>query len=290
MADTLTISGNTRLTALLGHPVRHSLSPLIHNEAFRHLGLDYVYLCFDVTEDTLPTAVDGLKACGIRGFNLTMPNKTAVIPLLDQLSPAAKLIGAVNTVVCEDGRLIGHNTDGIGCMRAAREEGLILAGKEITLLGAGGAATAIAAQAALDSVKAIHVVMRPSSRFLGRMQTLAKEIEGMGISHIDITDQADTEKVHSLIDRSLLLINASSVGMTPAEDQTLLPDLSFFRPGLAVMDIIYNPRQTRLLRDAAQAGCLAFNGISMLLYQGAEAFLLWTGQQMPVERIRKKLF
>ena len=158
------ITGHTRLTALLGSPVAHSIYPLMHNEAFRLLDLDYTYLCFDVTEDTLPTAVAGLKACGIRGFNLTMPNKNKIVELLDELSPAARLIGAVNTVVNDNGRLTGYNTDGVGYMQAVRDAGYDVIGKTITIMGAGGAATAICAQAALDGVKKIHIFARETTK------------------------------------------------------------------------------------------------------------------------------
>lgn len=147
------ITGHTRLTALLGSPVAHSISPLMHNEAFQLLDLDYTYLCFEVNEETLPAAVDGLKACGIRGFNLTMPNKNKIVELLDELSPAARLIGAVNTVVNDDGHLTGYNTDGVGYMQAVKDAGYDITGKTITIMGAGGAATAICAQAALDGVE-----------------------------------------------------------------------------------------------------------------------------------------
>ena len=159
------ITGHTGLTGLLGSPVFHSLSPMMHNEAFRILGLDYVYLCFDVGEDTLETAVRGLKACGIRGFNLTMPDKNKMAELAYELSPAAQMIGAVNTVVHENGKLIGHNTDGIGFMRSALEAGFHAAGSTMTILGAGGASTAICAQAALDGVKTLNIFARPTSRF-----------------------------------------------------------------------------------------------------------------------------
>ena len=139
----INITGHTGLTGLLGSPVAHSVSPLMHNEAFRYLGLDYVYLCFDVTEETLPQAVEGLKACGIKGFNLTMPNKNKIVELLDELSPAARLIGAVNTVVNDNGRLTGYNTDGVGYMQAVRDAGYDVIGKTITIMGAGGAATTL---------------------------------------------------------------------------------------------------------------------------------------------------
>ena len=151
------ITGHTRLTGLLGSPVAHSKSPLMHNEAFRLLRLDYVYLCFDVKEDNLKTAFEGLKKLNVAGFNCTMPDKTAICELLDDLSPAAKMIGAVNTVVNENGRYIGHNTDGIGYMQSVKDAGFDIKGETMTLLGAGGAASSIFVQAALDGVKKINL-------------------------------------------------------------------------------------------------------------------------------------
>ena len=147
-----TITGHTGLTALLGSPVAHSISPLMHNESFRLLGLDYVYLCFDVNEDTLPAAVEGLKTCGIRGFNLTMPNKNKIVELLDELSPEAQLIGAVNTVLNDNGKLIGFNTDGYGFMQSVRDAGHDVKGKAVTVMGVGGASMAICAQSAPAAV------------------------------------------------------------------------------------------------------------------------------------------
>ena len=170
------ITGHTQLTALLGSPVAHSISPLMHNEAFHLLDLDYTYLCFNVNEENLETAVMGLKTCGIRGFNLTMPNKNKIVELLDELSPAARLIGAVNTVVNDNGRLTGYNTDGVGYMQAVRDAGYDVIGKTIIIMGAGGAATAICAQAALDGVKKIHIFARETSRFWNRTQKLVENI------------------------------------------------------------------------------------------------------------------
>ena len=167
------ITGHTQLTALLGSPVAHSISPLMHNEAFHLLDLDYTYLCFNVNEENLETAVMGLKTCGIRGFNLTMPNKNKIVELLDELSPAARLIGAVNTVVNDNGRLTGYNTDGVGYMQAVRDAGYDVIGKTIIIMGAGGAATAICAQAALDGVKKIHIFARETSRFWNRTQKIS---------------------------------------------------------------------------------------------------------------------
>ncbi len=284
------ITGTTRLTALLGSPVSHSISPLMHNEAFRLLGLDYAYLCFEVTEDTLETAVRGLTACGIRGFNLTMPNKTRILELLDELSPAARMIGACNTVVVENGKLTGHNTDGIGYTRAARDAGCPVEGKTITLMGAGGAATAICCQCALEGADTIHVFARPASRYHARMERLVSEICSTLPCRAILHDHEDTGALRDALDASDLLINATSVGMAPLTDETILPDTSLFRPSLVVSDVIYNPRETRFLREARAAGCSAFNGMYMLLYQGAEAFRLWTGKEMPVEEIRAAFF
>ena len=288
--DILQITGTTRLTGLLGSPVSHSISPLMHNEAFRLINLDYVYLCFDVGERSLPEAVAGLKACGIAGFNLTMPNKTAVIPLLDGLSLGAELIGAVNTVVNENGRLIGYNTDGIGFMQSVRDAGIDPKGAVFTLMGGGGAATAIAVQAALDGASEIHIFVRPQSRFNSRTLRMAAEVSQKTSCKVCVHDSADRSALRSSLERSILLINGTSVGMSPHEDETILPETALLDPHLTVADVIYHPKQTRLLREAAENGCRTFNGMYMLLYQGAEAFRLFTGHDMPVEVIRSKYF
>ncbi|MDO5136497.1 MAG: shikimate dehydrogenase [Eubacteriales bacterium] len=284
------ITGHTQLTALLGSPVAHSISPLMHNESFRLLGLDYVYLCFDVDEQGLLAAVEGLRTCQARGFNLTMPNKNKVTELLDDLSPAARLIGAVNTVVNQNGRLIGWNTDGVGYMQAARDAGCDLTQKTITIMGAGGAATAICAQAALDEVEAIHIFARKTSRFWDRTERLVQTINDTLPCRAFLHDNEDQKALREAISLSALLINGTSVGMAPAVDETIIQDPGLYRPELVVSDVIYNPRETRFLRDARLAGCRTFNGMYMLLFQGAEAFRLWTGRDMPVDEIRKKFF
>ena len=288
--DILQITGTTRLTGLLGSPVSHSISPLMHNEAFRLLNLDYVYLCFDVGERSLPEAVAGLKACGIAGFNLTMPNKTAVIPLLDRLSLEAELIGAVNTVVNENGSLIGYNTDGIGFMRSVRDAGIDPKDAVFTLMGGGGAATAIAVQAALDGVAEINIFVRPQSRFNSRTLRMASDVSEKTKCAVKVHDSADRTALKDALEKSTLLINGTSVGMSPNEDATIITDTSLLDPHLTVADVIYHPKQTRLLREAAEKGCGTFNGMYMLLYQGAEAFRLFTGHDMPVEDIRAKYF
>ena len=284
------ITGHTRLTALLGSPVAHSISPLMHNEAFQLLDLDYTYLCFEVNEETLPAAVDGLKACGIRGFNLTMPNKNKIVELLDELSPAARLIGAVNTVVNDDGHLIGYNTDGVGYMQAVKDAGYDITGKTITIMGAGGAATAICAQAALDGVEKIHIFARETSRFWDRTQKLAENINSTLPCKAVRHENKDTAALAQAISESALLLNATSVGMAPNTEGTIIEDTSLYHPDLIVSDVIYNPRETRFLKEAREAGCRTFNGMYMLLYQGAEAFRLWTGKEMPVKEIKANFF
>lgn len=284
------ITGHTRLTALLGSPVAHSISPLMHNEAFQLLNLDYTYLCFDVNEETLPATVEGLKACGIRGFNLTMPNKNQIVKLLDELSPAARLIGAVNTVVNDKGHLVGYNTDGVGYMQAVRDAGYDITGKTITIMGAGGAATAICAQAALDGVEKIHIFARETSRFWERTQNLVENINSTLPCKAVLHENKDTDALARAISESTLLLNATSVGMAPNIDGTIIEDTSLYHPDLIVSDVIYNPRETRFLREAREAGCRTFNGMYMLLYQGAEAFRLWTGKEMPIKEIKEKYF
>lgn len=283
------ITGRTVLTGLLGSPVAHSISPMMHNESFRQLGLDYAYLAFDVGTDQLKTAVEGLKVLGVRGFNLTMPDKNLMCAYCDHLSPAAELIGAVNTVVNDNGVLTGHTTDGIGYMEAARDAGFELKGKVMTLLGGGGAATAICAQAALDGLKEIRVFNRRGPNY-ERLEKLAADINAGTSCKVTVCDLADEKSLYDSIDSSDILTNATSVGMAPNADECLIRAADIFHSSLIVSDIIYNPEQTKLMQLAAERGCRTFNGLYMLLYQGAAAFKIWTGQDMPVDIIKKKYF
>lgn len=282
------ITGTTKLTALLGSPVAHSVSPQMHNEAFRLLDLDYRYLAFDVTPAMLPAAVQGLKAIHIEGFNLTMPHKTAILPLLDELTPAAQLAGAVNTVINRDGQLIGHTTDGIGYMESVKDAGHDIIGKSMTLLGAGGAATAICVQAALDGVAHIRMFKRKSSSWAEAL-AFTERITAHTNCIVTLHDMADLKDMSKQIHDSDILVNATNVGMAPNIDQCLItPDMLF--PELIVSDIIYNPRETKLMSIAKEMGCPVFNGMYMLLYQGAASFECWTGKKMPVNAIKEKYF
>lgn len=283
------ITGKTGLTGLLGRPVSHSISPLMHNAAFQAAGLDYVYLCFDVGEDELEQAVRGLKVLGARGWNCTMPDKKKMAELCDRLSLAASVTGAVNTVVNDGGILTGYNTDGIGYMMSLKDAGYHMIGKRMTLLGAGGAAMAILAQAAIDGVKEITVFNRRGKSF-SDAEAVAARLNRETQCRIRVFDYSDRELFRQTIAQSDLLTNATSVGMAPNTDGCLIPDVSWFHRELIVSDIIYNPQKTKLLAMAERAGCSVCNGLYMLLYQGAEAYHLWTGCQMPVDMIKKAYF
>ena len=285
-----TITGHTGLMCLLGSPCKHSISPMMHNKSFEALGLDYRYIAFEVDEDTLETAVSGLKAMGARGFNLTMPCKNKMVSLCDHLSPAAKLIGAVNTVVNDNGILTGHNTDGIGYMQSVKDAGFDIIGKKMVLLGAGGAATALLVQAALDGVKEISVFLRPTSRFYDRALATAKELRKETGCKISLCDFNDQDLLRAELSNSTIVVNGTSIGMAPNVDACPIPDASFLPEGIIVSDIIYNPKETKLLAMAREKGLPHFNGTYMLLYQGAEAFRLWTGCDMPVPLIKESFF
>lgn len=283
------ITGHTRLACLLGDPVEHSISPAMHNEAFRLLDIDCRYLAFQVGEDTLPEVVDALKKMNVMGFNLTMPDKNRIVELVDEITPAVAIGGAANTVVNREGRLIAYTTDGIGFMDACKDAGFDIIGKKMTLLGAGGAARAILIQAALDGVAEISVFSRRGSKWDQAeelVERLNKETNCV-VRHFDYEDPAVLKKeIHS----SQILVNGTSVGMAPQEDACVIKDAECFYPGLMVFDVIYNPEETKLLKMAREAGCQTANGLYMLLYQGAAAFEIWTGKKMPVLQIKEKYF
>lgn len=279
------ITGHTELIGLIATPIRHSKSPTMHNEAFAKLGLDYAYLAFEVGNEELEDAVKGLKALKVRGYNVSMPNKIVIGQYLDHLSPAAKLCGAVNTVVNDNGVLTGHITDGIGYMRSLQDAGIDVIGKKMTIVGAGGAATAIEIQAALDGVKEISIFNR-KDEFWERAEQNVKNINETTNCKATLYDLADTEALRREINDSYLFANATGVGMKPLEGQMVIPDASFLREDLIVTDVVYMPEETELLRVAKEVGCKTINGLGMMLYQGAAAFELWTGKEMPIDYMK----
>lgn len=282
------ITGHTELIGLMAYPIRHSSSPAMHNEAFATLGLDYAYLAFEVDNSTLEDAVKGLRALKMVGSNVSMPNKTVVGQYLDELSPAAQMCGAVNTIVNDNGKLIGHITDGIGYMQSIKDNNIDVIGKKITVAGAGGAAKAIEVQAALDGVKEISIFNIHDSFWEAAERTVQVIRENTDCV-VNLYDLDDKEKLREEIADSYLFAQATGVGMKPMEGQSVVPDKSFFRPDLIVTDTIYSPRETALLKMAKEAGCKTMNGLGMMLFQGDAAFHLWTGKHMPIDHMKEVL-
>ena len=282
------ITGHTELIGLIAKPIRHSKSPMMHNTAFEALGLDYAYLVFEVDETNLAPAVEGLRALGVRGFNVSMPLKSAIIPYLDEILPAGQLCQAVNTVVNENGRLIGTSTDGEGFMTGCRDAGIDMTGKKVTLLGAGGAGTAVAMQMGLDGVGELSIFNRADEFWL-RAQENAAKLNAQTSCKAAAYPLEDTDRLRAEIAASDVLVNATSAGFGDQVGLCAVPDASYLRPDLVVADVIYVPEKTPLLTWAEQLGCKTMNGIGMMLYQGAAAFKLWTGHDMPIDAVKAAL-
>ena len=261
------INGHTRLYALIGSPVGHSGSPAMYNYSFEKLGIDAAYLAFDIPLEKTKDAIDAFRTLNVGGFNITMPNKTAAAQLVDRLSPAAELVGACNTVVVEEDKtMTGHITDGIGFVRNLKEQGVGIEGKKIVLLGTGGAATAIAVQAALDKASEIAIFNRKDEFFANGEKTVEKIKKAVpSMKKIYIEDIDDEKKLGEAIAGSDLLINATRAGMSPLENVLPVPE-ELLHKDLAVADVVYNPRETLLIKKAKEAGCkAAVGGIGMLL-------------------------
>jgi len=278
------VTGRTRLVGIIGDPVAHSRSPVMHNAAFRALGLDFAYVPFHVRPDALEAAVRGLAALGVAGFNVTVPHKERIVPLLDGLGPAAEVVGAVNTVVVEDGRLIGHNTDGEGFSKALHETHRFKAERSRALvLGAGGAARAVCDQLAREGIPAIRICNRTDAKAAALADHLRRHHPNCDIKPLPWTPLDH----RAAINWAELIVNATSVGLDPADASPL--DTNGISPGHIVVDLIYEPPETDLLRrcTALRARCL--NGLGMLLHQGAAAFTLWTGKAAPIDVMRRAL-
>lgn len=285
------INGKTEFFCLIGSPVGHSGSPAMYNYAFQKTDINSVYLAFDVPLGGTRDAVNALKTLGCKGFNVTMPCKTAVAELADELSEAAALIGACNTVVIRENRLCGYNTDGIGFVRNLTEHGVDVSGKTITVLGAGGAATAIQVQCALDGARKLNIFNRNDEFYANAEATARKIMDRIPGLAVNVCPLEDEESLRRSIGESHILVNATKAGMKPLEDETPVKDPSVFRPDLVVADAVYNPRETRLLREARAGGCkTVVGGIGMLLWQGDAAFRIFTGKCMPTEEIYERFF
>ncbi|HET9927577.1 MAG TPA: shikimate dehydrogenase [Rubrobacter sp.] len=265
------ISGKTRLLALIGHPVGHSLSPAMHNAAFVADGLDFVYVCLDVAPRELPAAVRGLAALRLRGFNVTMPHKRAMIPLLDELDESARVSGAVNTVVIEDSALRGFNTDGGGMVMACREAGIEPSGKSVLLLGAGGTAAAIAVAFGKAGAGELHIANRSVEHAAHLRDKLhGTGMKGLAVHYLDALPDAE------------IVINTTPLGMKEGDPIPVPPD--YVREGRVFCDAVYRPRtETPLVRLARERGVPVVAGGRMLLYQGVLAQKLWTGREPNVK-------
>ena len=276
----MAISGKTHVCGVIGDPIEHTLSPVMHNAAFEALKLDYVFLAFKVKPAEVGNAISGMRALTIHGLNVTMPHKNAVIKYLDDVDPAATAIASVNTILNKDGRLLGFNTDGVGALNALEQNGVEPRGKKVLLLGAGGSAKAIAYTLSqeVDELVILNRTPKPAAELADLLkQKFKKKINAGELSPSIIKDNlADSD----------VLINATSVGMKPNANQTpVAPE--WLKPDLAVMDIVYNPIETKLAKDAKAAGAKVVSGVEMLIYQGAVSFEIWTACKAPVEVMRK---
>ncbi|UFS72845.1 shikimate dehydrogenase [Geomonas sp. RF6] len=272
----MTVDGRTALTGIVGYPVSHSLSPLMHNAAFGELGLNMVYLPFSVAPEALPQGVAGLAALGVRGFNVTIPHKVAILPLLHEITPEARAIGAVNTVLNRDGLLTGYNTDGIGLLRALEGEfGFYPAGRSVLLLGAGGAARSAVAALSLAGAARVVVANRTKERGEELVASVAPHLPGTLLQSAPFTLLSDA----GFLSGFDLLVNTTSVGMGGSAFGDLA--LTGLPPHAAIYDMVYAPLETPLMEQGRGVGLPVANGIGMLVAQGEAAFTIWTGQQPP---------
>jgi shikimate dehydrogenase len=279
----LDIGAHTQFCGVIGNPVEHSLSPAIHNVAFQALGVNCVYLAWKV--EVIGDAIRGLRALGnFRGASVTIPHKVSAVPFLDDLEPTARHIGAINTIVAEQGRLIGYNTDATGALRALREGGVPLAGRRIVMLGSGGAARAIAfalaAESGADKLTLLGVDDKERTVLAGDLRSK---------TNVPIEEAfLDDRTLGRTLPDAQILIHCTPVGMSPKADATCVPAALLHRD-LAVMDIVYNPRATRLLTEAQCAGCKTIPGLEMFLNQAVTQFELWTNRPAPIDAMRAVL-
>ncbi|WP_134700102.1 shikimate dehydrogenase [Ammoniphilus sp. YIM 78166] len=272
------MNNQTVMTGLFGNPVAQSMSPAMQNAAFQKLGLNFAYAAFPVANENLQDAVNGIKALGFRGVNVTIPHKVEIMAYLDEIDEEAKDIGAVNTIVNDGGKLIGYNTDGAGYVRSLLQEtSFRLEGKRVLVIGAGGAARAVSISLARHGVKQIMIANRSvdKAKMLADRAARYTEAKAIDLDNLDSNTLSNTD----------LLINTTSVGMYPQVDDLPIPR-EYLHSGLLVSDLIYNPMKTRILKEAAQAGASTHEGLGMFIHQGALAFKLWTGNEAPIDVMR----
>ncbi len=276
----MAISGKTKVCGVIGDPIEHTLSPVMHNAAFEALKIDYIFLAFTVKAAEVENAIRGMRALSVHGLNVTMPHKNTVIKFLDEADPTAKAISSVNTLLNKESKILGFNTDGVGALNALEQNGVNPKGKKVLLLGAGGAAKAIAYTLSQEADELVILNRAPErATLLANLlkQKFNKKVSGNALL---------SETVKENLADSDVLINATSMGMNPDANQTpVAPE--WLKSDLAVMDIVYNPLETKLARDAKAAGAKVVSGVEMLIYQGAASFEIWTACEAPVEVMRK---
>ena len=288
MSDMPKISGTTKLVGLLGSPVTQSMSPAMHTASFAKMGIDAVYLGFDVQPEQLESVVKGFAEAGVTGYNVTMPCKTKVLPYLDELTPVAELMGAVNTVVIKDGKSIGDNTDGAGFVRNMKLHGFEPEGKVITVAGAGGAGSAVFTQLALDGVVTINIFNRHDDFWDVTQKKIMELSSKTGVPMV-LGDLDDKELLARAIKNSDLFVNATRVGMAPIEDECVI-DEDMLHEGLFVADTVYEPRETKLIRMAKEHNLQTAPGLGMLLQQAALGEKIWFDVDMPTDYIEEEFF
>src|SRR5574344_1520693 len=288
MSEAKNITGHTLLYCLIGSAVAHSMSPAMHNASFSRLGIDACYVAFAVNLAKLETAVEGLRQLGVKGWNVTMPDKNRMAQLCDELGPASSICQTVNTVKNENGVLKGITTDGTGWVECARALGHNPTGKNIVQLGAGGAGTSILVQTALDRAKHI-AVFNAQDTFWPKVEEIVAKLNKKTACQVELHDIKDLDTLRKQLTTADVLLNTTPVGMNKIPG-CLIPDATYLHKDLIVSDIIYEPKETALLKMAKETGCQTFNGTFMLLYQGAASFKFWTGQDMPLEEIKTKYF
>ncbi len=283
MPDNEALSGKTKTLCVIGDPIEHTMSPAMHNAAIKALGLDLVYVAFHVKPEMLKQAIEGFRALGIAGINVTIPHKVAAMQWLDEVDPVARAIGAINTIKYEGGKLSGRNTDADGAARAMMAAGVALKGSKAAMLGAGGAARAVGFALAREGAS-VRIVYRREDASMAA--DLARDIRGIFPSASIDTVLMDNAGIGEACRDSTILVNATPIGMHPRSDETLV-DPTFLHGRLCVFDVVYNPLETRLVKDARKAGCKVVLGIDMLIYQGAMALEWWTGKDAPVDIMKR---
>ena len=289
------ITAKTKLLGLFADPADHSKSPAIFNSIFEKYGMDYAYFAFRIPEGAISDAMKVVRCLDMRGVNISMPHKEAVIPCLDEISEEAKFCGAVNTVVNEDGTLKGYNTDIYGAVKAVEALGVDIEGSRITLLGLGGAGKAVLRGIAEKSPKRVNVFVRGIDALsLGKTENAFRAAEALafvektkGLTgvNIEVLDIENLDTLKSTLADTEILINATGIGMGKDEGKSLVPDASYLKNRPAVLDVIYAPEKTRLLEQAEEAGCIFSNGLNMLIYQAERAFKLLIGEEVKIEDI-----